>query len=131
MNLLFYFFDFIFSINISYILNNNIKFNNNKNIITNQILLEENWNVINFTDNSKNIYECTNCIPSIIKYYHSRLFVSFPRYNKENNLTFAYYDDNKNLFVPYPNLNSNILKYSNNTKDEEVNLISVNGFEID
>ena len=32
MNLLFYFFDFIFIINISYILNNNIKFNNkNKN----------------------------------------------------------------------------------------------------
>ena len=131
MNLLFYFFDFIFIINISYILNNNIKFNNNKNIITNQILLEENWNVINFTYNSKNIYKCTNCIPSIIKYYHSRLFVSFPRYNKENNLTFAYYDSEKALFVPYPNLESNKLKDSDDSSDDEVHLISVNGFEID
>ena len=131
MNLLFYFFDFIFIINISYILNNNIKFNNNKNIITNQILLEENWNVINFTDNSKNIYECTNCIPSIIKYYHNRLYVSFPRYNKENNLTFAYYDSKKALFVPYPNLESNKLKDSDDSSDDEVHLISVNGFEID
>ena len=132
MNLLFYFFDFIFIINISYILNNNIKFNNkNKKILTNQILLEKKWDVINFKISENISSNCTNCIPSIIKYYQNRLFVSFPRYNKENNITFAYYDDNKNLFVPYPNLNSNILKDSNNIYNEEVNLISVNGFEID
>ena len=132
MNLLFYFFDFIFIINISYILNNNIKFNNkNKKILTNQILLEKKWDVISYKISENISSNCTNCIPSIIKYYQNRLFVSFPRYNKENNITFAYYDDNENLFVPYPNLNSNILKDSNNIYNEEVHLISVNGFEID
>ena len=129
MYFLYLFIIFIFIINISFIVNNN-----NKEIVTNQILSVFNWTKIEFFDEKKNeTIECLNCIPSIIKFYKNRLFVSFPRYNIENEITFAYYNEDKSAFIPYPDYESNKLNYSNNinNNDDNIHLKSVNGFEID